>query len=392
MQLTPWQVRAELNQYFTDYRIESAQQDPHSGRILLDVAGAVRFRATLTPEQGHRVSHGALPHDCRAQDGRAIAAWCTAAQVHLEGQGAKWPTTPQPQAREPISASDAARLLQGEWPQLQAWTEYVRLATGSAVRWLQQGDLVLLELPTPPQRYTSNYRFLLSVSDAFGRGSAVPPWMHALGFGSNASGDLQVVPTPSGFVRAVRQQAGKDPAYLPSLTPMNWMLAWERPWLDGMCRGRAVINMPPQGFYRRTGWLRHRLLMAHSPGLRRGWHGLLVIPGHDLTLHCLLQHRIPQEHVRQLGEPILRHLHATPGPYAPKPLCAFFEDDLSRHCQALWRTCVVAADFDLAWLDQWPLLLQKRDARLAQASEMGWQGGWIAGDGLHLRRQTEGSR
>lgn len=300
----------------------------------------------------------------------------------LRQHAAAWPVDPPAPQRERLDRDRAAAELGAEWPLLRDWLAFAeRFGERGPQVWLQTkpAPAVLLQMPQVPAKLQSAYRFLLRLDNGIGDGRHLPDWMAQLGFAADASGELTTVPTPASFARLVADQTGRPPAIAPQLQPMAWFLAWERPWLQAMCAGVAAINMPPAGFYAA---IAHSRLPNWAPllgGLRRGMHGLLLVPAHDLTLHCVLQHRIPAADLAIFGAEIAASLVEHRGPYAPKPLCNFFEDDLSEHCQALWRRCETARDFDVLWPAALPKLRAALRGRLDQTRRLRGLGGVIPG-------------
>ncbi|MSQ84580.1 MAG: hypothetical protein EXR77_17155 [Myxococcales bacterium] len=386
--LTAHRARVVLADLDPCFAIERAQADASLPRIDVHVLGPLPFVARIgSANQSFVVNHASIkvaliPFKQPVERSLELAAeqWCQRATAKLTAIGAQWPQPQREPARHPLTTAEAAQLLGDDWPALQAWCEFVGAVLSQPPRWLVQTDpvqAVLLAMPQIPAHLQSSYEFFLRLSNGIGDGTAAPLWLSQLGFAADAAGTLTTVPTPSGFCALVQAACGRPAAVMPRLQRMSWFLAWERPWLLAMCQGRALINMPTPHFYRAVRTLRLPQMAPHHAGLRRSVHALLVMPGHDLTLHCLLQHRIAQADIADFGHQIAAALATVPGPLAPKPLCAFYEDDLSTHCQDLWRQCAVADDFDLLWVEQRPRIVSVLQHRLAEARQLGRLGAWL---------------
>jgi hypothetical protein len=298
----------------------------------------------------------------------------------LRVAGADWPSYPAPPAREVLPRAEALRRLGEEAGALRPWLDYVEPLAGPIQFSLQREpvEAVLLTLPRVPAHLQARYEYLLRTHCLPGSPQG-PPWLSQLGFGADGSGLVTTFPSPAGFVRLVRALRGTGPAWRPALVAMNGALAWERPWLEAMAQGTALINMPA-----RTGvWLRvvarQAAVTRRLSMLRRHLHGLLVIPAHDLTQHCVLQHAVPADHVAALGEPVLRLLRDAPGPAAPKPLVILMDTDLPQACQRAWQACLVPEDFAIAWRREWPGLHDLLRERAAQTRRLGRLAGWYLG-------------
>ncbi len=360
-------------------------------RLTVVVEGPTPFRATVeaavADPRGVAIVHGELPIGTEVSAARTVHDWCRELAVRLEAAGAHWPIEQRQPRREALTLAQAAGLSRElgsdaaeQWPLLAQWAQLVADRTGHAPRWWRQDDpgpALLLSVPQLPQELRSDLHLLLRLGEGLGDGAVLPMWVAALGFGVDAAGLLDTVPTPASFCALVQQTLGRPPAFAPVLQPNNWFVAWERPWLHAMCQGQALINVPRPAIGRAIGPQLWRLGARALPGVRGALHALSVVPGHDLTLHCLPQHRIPAADVEKLCGPIRAALSRCPGPAAPDSLARFFENDLTRHCQSIWRECHSAADFDVVWQQRWPEILAARDCRLLHAAKLGRLGGWV---------------
>ncbi len=391
LELTPIQLRAFLAKCAA-WPVTAVAGSAQQRRLTIEVAGTLPFRATVAPDLNGggdlAVAHGELPPATDVASARGVLDACRDLATRLRQADAIWPMEPAPPAREPLNLTQAAevsRELAGDsatqWPLLAQWAALVTARTGAAPRWWRQDQsgtvALLVTLPRLPDGLRSEAHLLARLGEGLGDGRSLPGWAAQLGFGVDAAGVVDTVPTPASFVALVRARLGRPPAFVPVLAPNAWFVAWERPWLEAMCRGEALINLPRPVVGRALGpWL-WQLGARALPGVRAALHALVVVTGHDLTLHCLPQHRIATEDREALCGPIRTALARCPGPAAPDALARFFENDLTRHCQAIWRQCQTPGDFDVLWRERWPDVVAARDRRLGMAARLGRMGGWL---------------
>ncbi|MBM4345908.1 MAG: hypothetical protein FJ100_21250 [Deltaproteobacteria bacterium] len=390
LDLTPIQTQAVLNARAA-WPVTAASGGRGQRRLTLEIAGSVPFRATVAAsgDRAHpwTVAHGVLPSDTDPATARAVLDWCRQAEATLQACSARWPDEAAPPRRESLQMAQAAALSADlgapwleQWPLLAQWADLATARTGSAPQWWRQtepGPALLVTLPTLPKALRSDAHLLLRLGEGLGDGAALPGWAAALGFGADGEGVVQTLPTPASFVHLARHALGRDPAFVPLLCQNAWFVAWERPWLEAMVAGRAMINVPRPGVGRWIGPRSWRLGARALPGVRAALHALVVVPGHDLALHCMPQHRIPAADREGLCSPIRAALARCPGPAAPDALARFFENDLTRHCQAIWRDCQAAGDFDVLWRQRFADIATARDRRLDRAARLGRLGGWV---------------
>ena len=165
---------------------------------------------------------------------------------------------------------------------------------------------------------------------------AVRGHLRALGYGWDASGALNTVPTPLSLRHRLRALGCDDAGFTPEYHRIRGVDMDKSTWIARQCAGMVPIAVGTAGSYRRAAGL-HALrwpgAAAWRERLRYHLHGVQ----HDMTKHALCLHLVPASQVRAIGEQVMHARPGVRGRLSREPLARFFESDLMAYCQAIWR-------------------------------------------------------
>jgi hypothetical protein len=163
----------------------------------------------------------------------------------------------------------------------------------------------------------------------------------ALGFRADRDGVLRTVPTPHTIIR--RAEAWGEPlAFRPELVPLDRDVVPPERWVRAVAAGVVPIHVPGQGSLSRgvdralAGPFR-RLDRARSALASR----LAALP-HDLGKHVLLPRRVPIPQRDALAARLPERASAQ----VWSRWTEFFENELPRACEELYRSCDEPEEFD----------------------------------------------
>lgn len=175
-----------------------------------------------------------------------------------------------------------------------------------------------------------------------------PPLVqHLASLGFFVDDDLVVrtVPTPATFERLMQLAGFADRGYRAALvrTPSTSMPP--AAWLSHVIDGRFPINIASRWFHAASRIAR-RTPLARAFRVEPADLGLLV---HDVGVHILATHLLPRTDIRDIGQRLQGR--------RPARAAAFFEGDLTRYCQELWREARSVAEFDAIHRQRRPALM-----------------------------------
>jgi hypothetical protein len=164
-----------------------------------------------------------------------------------------------------------------------------------------------------------------------------------LGFDWPDGAFIHVMPTPESFNDMLRSSKDSDGYELAYLKSDSEMLP-TGPWLDMYLHGKIPIHVASEAFYEK------KISSAREPGSLGALQFHLVSAGHDLSVHALNYHLIPQECIRAFREKIFetipnRASQWSSGQDAPLTLTFFLDNDLNRFCYAVWCRSATSEQF-----------------------------------------------
>lgn len=193
----------------------------------------------------------------------------------------------------------------------------------------------------------------------------------ALGFFVDDDRVVRTVPTPRSFARLIEAMGLGDRGYRAALIRTVSASMPTGQWLDHVVAGTFPINVGAPLFY---GLSR----LAERTPLRR-ISGLSIeiadvgILAHDMGVHALAAHLLPGGDVREIGDRIRARVREAGvrarDHRALEPIGSFFEEDLTLHCQTLWRRAASVAEFDAAYAASRRELFERLERRLGELNK-----------------------
>lgn len=231
-----------------------------------------------------------------------------------------------------------------------------------------------IQLPPIPPRRDTGPSFYFRVPGALRRRRVIREAFDALGYAIHEDGLVRTVPTPHTY-RARRDAAGLTACgFEPQLESMTRIRVPLERWLRAYIDGVIEINVASDLFNDLSA-------VAFALGRpARFWCEHLTAIAHDMGTHVLPTSRVPRDRIDALGQRMAAaHDRATGrrNPLARRAavseLVLFYEEDIVRHCTALWHRVATPDEVgELFCRDEcWRGVLALLDARIARAGVAG---------------------
>jgi hypothetical protein len=201
---------------------------------------------------------------------------------------------------------------------------------GSAPTLSIEDEDTLITFPTHPH---PEYAAVIARVDELGSHQAVRDYLKRLGFGWTSASILSTVPSPATFERRRAREGMSEAGFAGKLYELSRLAIAKNEWLSACVRGFVPYALGTPALYA-------RLSARRWPRLPRARHAeryFLWGVQHDMTRHALFTHLVPARCVTRFGERIGDFLARRRPWFSPTPLLRFYENDLTQHCQAIWR-------------------------------------------------------
>jgi len=205
----------------------------------------------------------------------------------------------------------------------------------------EAGD-VLVRFPVHRER---EYAAAIARIDELGTHPALRAYVRRLGFDWGPEGYLSRAPSLEAFETRRRQEGAGESGFAPKVFEVSRLAIDPAAWLSACTRGFVPFAFGTTALYARLG--RRRLLAP--PWRRRAERYFLWGLQHDVTRHALFTHRVPAGVVRSIGDRVAAFLERRRPVITPAPLLRFYESDLVRCCQSVWRDLPSADRFESAF-------------------------------------------
>ncbi len=205
----------------------------------------------------------------------------------------------------------------------------------------EAGD-VLVRFPVHRER---EYAAAIARVDELGSHPALRAYLQRLGFDWGSEGYFSTIPSLEAFAARRRREGAGDSGFEPAVFEVTSLAIDPAAWLSACARGFVPFAFGTTALYAR---LARRRLLA-PPWRRRAERYFLWGLQHDMTRHALFTHRVPADVVRSTGDRIAAFLERRRPVITPAPLLRFYESDLVRCCQSVWRDLPSADGFEAAF-------------------------------------------
>lgn len=227
------------------------------------------------------------------------------------------------------------------WPDFLAYE--ARHRARPRVFALDRADAHVIRYPQLPPESLPPGTYLYRAPQQMAR-APLSDHLASLGFFVDDDGVVRTVPTPRSFDRLMSAAGLANRGYRAELVRTVSASMPTAEWLELVISGKFPINVASPVFHvlsQISSLLPFKALSRFR--VETADIGLLV---HDLGVHVLATHLLPADDVHAIGDRIRRagRLEAR----ALDRVGTFFEGDLTRYCQTLWRRARSPEEFDAA--------------------------------------------